>query len=208
MSATLLDEICSGLEALKLDTSKAECYLAYLELLQKWNKVYNLTAIRDPRQMVVLHLMDSLAVWPYLSDCRRLADVGSGAGLPGIPLAIAMPKMQVSLIEANHKKASFLQQARIELGLNNLQVHAIRVEKFKPQEAFPVVISRAFADLALYLRVAGHLAGSHSRLLAMKAHLGVDEGRTLPSGWRISAHTPLSVPGLQAQRQLVALEHF
>lgn len=208
MSVALLEDIRSGLQALKLDLALAERYLAYLELLQKWNKVYNLTAVRDPRQMVVLHLLDSLAVLPHIPNCVRLADVGSGAGLPGIPLAMAMPQMQVHLIEANQKKTSFLQQARIELGLSNLQIHALRVEEFQPQEYFPVVISRAFADLALFVRVAGHLAGVDSRLLAMKAHLDDDELCALPAGWQITARTLLTVPGLQAQRQLVVLERL
>lgn len=178
---------------------------AYLALLAKWNRVYNLTAVRDERQMVTQHLLDSLAVLPHLGPYASLADVGSGGGLPGIPLAIARPEMAVTLIEANHKKATFLQQAKIELGLVNVSIHCGRVEDFKPISLFAAVISRAFSDLALFVRVAGHLLAPEAPLLAMKGVEPQDEIAQLPAGWQVAQSLPVAVPGLDAQRHLILI---
>lgn len=178
---------------------------AYLALLDKWNRVYNLTAIRQPRQMVTHHLLDSLSLLPQLGPLERLADVGSGAGLPGIPLAIARPAMAVTLIESNQKKAAFLQQAKIELKLENVSIHCGRVEAYKPDVLFDAVVSRAFSDLALFVRVAGHLVEEAAPLLAMKGLAPEDEIAELPAGWQVAGCTPLHVPGLAAQRHLVVI---
>lgn len=192
-------------------TADAEQRLgSYLRLLSKWNRVYNLTAVRDESAMVSQHLLDSLAVLPYLDTpataIRSLADVGSGGGLPGIPLAIARPQINVELIEASQKKASFLQQAKIELQLDNVSIHCGRVEAFKPTTLFDVVISRAFSSLADFVRLAAHLLAPGGRLLAMKGLHPRDEIAQLPEGWKMSGNVPLVVPELDAQRDLVVIE--
>lgn len=179
--------------------------LAYLSLLSKWNRVHNLTAVRDEYQMVSHHLLDSLTVLPYVAAYASLADVGSGGGLPGIPLAMARPDMAVTLIEANRKKAAFLQQAKIELGLRHVSIHCGRVEDYTPAVLFDAVISRAFSELALFVRVAGHLCAPNAPLLAMK---GVDpqgEIAQLSSGWQVTQTQSLHVPGLDAQRHLLTI---
>lgn len=200
-----------GLLALRLDLSTAaqSKLLAYVSLLKKWNGTYNLTAIRDEQEMVTQHLLDSLSVLPVLPESalagRRWADVGSGAGLPGIPLAIARPDLEVTLIEAVEKKSAFQRQARIELGLTNVTVRCGRVED-APSGMFDAVISRAFADLSDFIRFAGHLAVPGGRLYAMKGTVPEDEMHRVPSGWAVLECTRLSVPGLDAQRHLIVLE--
>ena len=186
---------------LELPAASEETLLRYLALLAKWNRTYNLTAIRDERQMVTHHLLDSLAVLPYLDAVASLADIGSGGGLPGIPLAICRPQMLVASVESNQKKAAFQQQARIELGLVNVSVHCRRVEEFTG--IFDAVISRAFSDLASFVRLAGHLTG---KLLAMKGAYPEAEIEQLPSGWRVGKIARLEIPGLEAERHLVILE--
>lgn len=181
-------------------------FAAYLALLAKWNRVYNLTAVRDASQMVTQHLLDSLAVLPHLGSFASLADVGSGGGLPGIPLAIARPAMAVTLIEANQKKATFLQQAKIELKLDNVSIHYGRVEDLKPLSPFGAVISRAFSDLALFVEVAGHLLAPGAPLLAMKGVQPQEEIARLPDDWRVTSSIPIVVPGLDAQRHLITIE--
>jgi len=178
---------------------------AYLRLLEKWNRIYNLTAIRDVRQMVTQHVHDSLSVLPYVQGVKTLADVGSGAGLPGIPLAIACPELAVTLIETNSKKTSFLQQVKIELKLDNLQVHTGRVEDYQPQHHFERVISRAFADLTLFVRLAGGLLQHNGRLLAMKGQVPDEEIASLPNACRVDQLIRLQVPGLEAERHLLVL---
>lgn len=180
--------------------------LAYLALLAKWNRTYNLTAVRDEAAMVSLHLLDSLAVLPHLGAIRSLADVGSGGGLPGIPLALARPELQVSLIESSHKKASFLKQAKIELELANVTIECARAEEAQASPPFAAVISRAFSDLADFVRVAGHLLAPGGRLLAMKGTHPQEEISRLPAGWRVQQCIPLGVPGLAAQRHLIVIE--
>jgi 16S rRNA (guanine527-N7)-methyltransferase len=178
--------------------------LDYLALLAKWNRVYNLTAVREESAMVAQHLLDSLAVLPHLPQ-GRLADVGSGGGLPGIPLAIAQPRREVVLIESNHKKAAFLEQARIELALGNLSVVNERVEACVPAEPFAVVISRAFSDLAEFARLAAHLLAPQGVLAAMKGVYPHEELAQLPPGVRLDRVVALRVPGLDAGRHLVFL---
>lgn len=200
--------LASGIRALglALPEDAADKLLDYLGLLAKWNRTYNLTAVRDEREMVTHHLLDSLAVLPQLGAVTRLADVGSGAGLPGIPLAIARPDLQIVSIEANQKKTAFQQQAKIELGLDNFSIHCGRVEATGQGGAYDAVISRAFSSLAEFVRLAGGLLAQGGRLLAMKGLLPADEIAALPLGWHVTATTVLTVPGLDAQRHLIVLE--
>ena len=184
--------------ALALPAGARERLLDYMALLVKWNRTYNLTAIRDPLAMVGHHLLDSLAVVPHLSlgESGRIADAGSGAGLPGIPLAIACPGWRVALAEASQKKAAFLRQAAIELRLGNVEVHEGRVEAWRPQPPFDVVISRAFAALADFIAACRHLLAPAGTLAAM---MGAAPA-TLSNECRL---IPLRVPLLDAQRHLV-----
>lgn len=188
-----------GEMALALPAGARERLLDYVALLAKWNRTYNLTAIRDPLAMVAHHLLDSLSVLPYLplaADRARLADVGSGAGLPGIPLAIARPRWQVALAESSQKKAAFLRQAAIELALDNVEVHEGRVEAWRPQPLFDLVISRAFAALTEFIATCRHLVAPGGVLAAMRgaAPHALDQGCSL---------VELRVPLLNAQRHLV-----
>jgi len=181
---------------------------AYLALLAKWNNVYNLTAIREPEQMITHHVLDALAVLPRLPhvDRLRLLDVGSGGGVPGLPLAIARPGWTVVLIDSNHKKGAFLQQAAIELGLSNVETVTARVEDYGPDASFDVVISRAFSDLATFaLSSERHLA-PRGRLYAMKGVFPDEEIAQLPATVHMIAAPSLAVPGLDAQRHLVVME--
>ncbi|MBI5923297.1 MAG: 16S rRNA (guanine(527)-N(7))-methyltransferase RsmG [Betaproteobacteria bacterium] len=200
----------AGIEKLGLilDPPAEQRLLDYLELLSKWNRVYNLTAIRDESEMVSQHLLDSLAVLSYLNgnSIRTLADVGSGGGLPGIPLAIARPQIKVALIESSQKKASFLQQVKIELGLKNVSVHCLRIQDFKTSELFDRVISRAFSSLKEFVFQSSHLLAAGGRLLAMKGIHPKHEIADLPSGWQIRQVIPLQVPELEAQRHLIVIE--
>lgn len=203
---TPAQRLAQGIAALGLPVAPGvqQKLLDYLALIGKWNRVYNLTAVRGTEQMVSHHLLDSLAVAPHL-DGRTLLDVGSGAGLPGIPLALVRPQWQVTLLEANHKKAAFLQQAVIELGLANAAVVRERVEGFKPAQPFDVVISRAFADLAEFIALAGRHVREDGVLAAMKGVYPQDELDRLPAGIRLLSVVPLAVPGLDAERHLVLL---
>lgn len=189
-----------GLEemAIPLTPEMRDRLLEYVALLVKWNRVYSLTAIRDPLAMVAHHLLDSLVVLPHLpmGAQSRLADAGSGAGLPGIPLAVARPQWQVVLAESNQKKAAFLRQAAIELKLPNLEVHEGRVESWRPQQLFDVVISRAFAALQEFVAACRHLVAPGGVLAAMK---GVRPKDVAPACSLIR----LSVPLLDAERHLV-----
>jgi 16S rRNA (guanine527-N7)-methyltransferase len=185
--------------ALALPTGARERLLDYMALLLKWNRTYNLTAIRDPLSMVAHHLLDSLVVVPHLplaAGRARLADAGSGGGLPGIPLAIARPDWHVVLAEANQKKAAFLRQAAIELGLSNAEVHEGRVEAWRPQPLFDAVISRAFAALDDFVAACRHLLAPTGVLAAMTgaAPAALDKSCKLIA---------LRVPLLDAQRHLV-----
>lgn len=179
----------------------------YLALLAKWNRVYNLTSVRKPDEMVTHHLLDSLAVLPILQKsaaARRhfhLADVGSGAGLPGLALAIAQPDWSITSVETVEKKAAFQRQVTIELKLHNVSIHCGRIED--TQESFDAVIARAFASLGDFVRLAGHLSNC---LWAMKGAYPADEIATLPAGWRVAASHELHVPGLSAERCLLQLE--
>ena len=197
-----------GLAALGIDLPEGarERLLAYAALLTKWNKVYNLTAIRDPDEIVTHHLLDSLAVLPHLAAMSTLADVGSGGGLPGIALAIARPELVVTSIETVNKKASFQQQVRIELGLANFQPLCARVENVRPAAPFDGVISRAFSDLTDFVGLAGHLIAPEGRLYAMKGVYPQGEIAALPPGWAVDQSIELQVPELPAERHLIVLK--
>jgi len=181
--------------------------LHYLDLIEKWNRVHNLTSIRKPQDMLTHHIMDSLAVLPQLGG-QRLADVGSGAGLPGIPIAVAKPDWHIFLIESNRKKAAFLQQVKFELKLKNTSVIVERAEDFHPTEKFNTVISRALCSLQNFIFLAGHLrdeSSKESRLVAMKGINPNKEITQLPANYFIEKVSPISVPGLDAKRHLVVI---
>jgi len=196
-----------GLEALGLPLAgdAQGKLLEYLALIEKWNRVYNLTAVREPAQMLAHHLLDSLSVAPHLKGAA-LADVGSGAGLPGIPLALARPDIAVTLIESNHKKSAFLKQAAIELALPNVEIVNARVEACDKASRFDVVISRAFSDLPEFVALAGRLCAEGGVLAAMKGVYPYEELAQLPEAYRVREVVPLTVPGLGAERHLVLIE--
>jgi len=177
--------------------------LAYLDLLQRWNRTYNLTAIRNPREMVSRHLLDSLSVSPWIAG-RRMLDAGSGAGLPGLPLAIARPDLQVTLLDSVGKKIRFLNQAVRELRLINVSPLQARLESFSPQAPFDTIISRAFSSLAAFAQAARHLAAG-ARLLAMKGRFPGGELDDLPDWVQVESVEKLAVPGLQEDRHLVIM---
>ncbi|MDR0777137.1 MAG: 16S rRNA (guanine(527)-N(7))-methyltransferase RsmG [Azonexus sp.] len=197
--------LSAGLSALGLDLPAAaqQQLLAFRNLLLKWNKTYNLTALRDPEQAIAHHLLDSLAILPQIG-AGPLLDVGSGGGLPGIPLAIARPELVVSMVDTVQKKASFLQQVAIELGLKNVTVHHARVEDLRGQYA--QISSRAFAELKLFIELTRHLLAPGGRWLAMKGIRPDAEIAALPADIAVEAVLPLQVPGLDAERHLIILK--
>ena len=203
---TLIVELDRGIEALQLGLS-AEVrakLLAYVELIHKWNRVYNLTAVREADRMLTHHVLDSLAVVPHIRG-TRLLDVGSGAGLPGIPLALAMPQSHVTLLESNHKKATFLKQATIELNLSNADVVNERVETWRAPGEFDVVISRALADLSEFVMLAGRHCAPGGALAAMKGVYPHEEIGRIPAGFEVEKTIALVVPGLEAERHLILI---
>lgn len=198
-------QLTEGLEALglKLPLPQQEALLAYLALLVKWNRTYNLTAIRDPKEMVSRQLLDSLSILSWIHGPKVL-DVGTGAGLPGIPLAIALPKVRFLLLDSNGKKTRFVQQVISELGLQNVSVRQARVEEISDPDGFDTIVSRAFADLHEMLTLTAHLRSSTGRWAAMKSGLAEFDSQALPSGmtWRVQS---LKVPGERAERNLVLI---
>ncbi|MCW5592547.1 MAG: 16S rRNA (guanine(527)-N(7))-methyltransferase RsmG [Burkholderiales bacterium] len=189
-----------------LDAAARSKLVAYLELIGKWNKVHNLTAVREPAQMVVLHLLDSLSVLPHVAHAKTLLDVGTGAGLPGIPIAIARPDLAVTLLDSSHKKATFLRQAKAELALANVQVACERVENWHPPAPFDAVVSRAFAELADFVTQSGHLVAPGGTMLAMKGVYPFEEIARIPATHRVENVVALAVPTLEAQRHLVLMK--
>jgi 16S rRNA (guanine527-N7)-methyltransferase len=196
--------LAAGIAVLGIDLNEAtqQRLLAYGALLMKWNKVYNLTAIRDEASMVDLHLLDSLAILPHV-NVARMADIGSGGGLPGIPLAICRPDIEVALVETVGKKTSFLIQAKAELGLTNLSVHNTRVENLKPAVLYPAVSSRAFASLHDFVTLTEHLLAPGGQWIAMKGVYPQDEIDALPAGNQLRESRRLHVPGVDAERHLL-----
>jgi 16S rRNA (guanine527-N7)-methyltransferase len=203
-------DLASGIATLGLALTDAQTgqLTAYVALLAKWNKTYNLTAIREPQRMITHHLLDALAVVPHLParSGLRILDVGSGGGVPGIPLAIARPDATVVLVDANHKKATFLLQAAIELGLANVESHAVRIEEFAPPAPFDIAISRAFSDLASFATVAAPHVAPGGKMFAMKGVHPDEELAHLPEEFVVLETPSLAVPGLDAARHLIVMQ--
>jgi 16S rRNA (guanine527-N7)-methyltransferase len=232
-------DLDAGLAALGLDQALAEPLTRYLSLLQRWNAAYNLTAIRDPREMVTKHLLDSLAMVPAMVGVpglkvgvpdsgapekvgvpdphpdpdlpdpdphpAALADLGTGPGLPGIPLAIAIPGLRVTLVESNGKKARFLREAVRTLGLGDVEVAESRIEALDRPGRYAAITARALATLPQILTLGGHLLAADGVLLAMKGARPDEEIAALPPGWAVREVRPLRVPGLDAERHLVVI---
>ncbi|MFZ6770154.1 16S rRNA (guanine(527)-N(7))-methyltransferase RsmG [Undibacterium sp. Di26W] len=204
----LKDMLKNGIQELPLDISDAQIdkMIAYLTLLSKWNSVYNLTSIRDPREMVRQHLLDSLSAAPAFKDARNVLDVGAGGGLPGMMLAITYPDIKISMIDTVSKKTAFLTQAKTELGLKNVSVHTGRVEALQVKTAFDVITSRAFSELCNFINWSGHLLADGGQFIAMKGVAPNQEIERLPTGWQVEKIQPLTVPGLQAERHLIFIK--
>lgn len=203
------DRLAAGLLEMGMSASGAQrsALLEYLSLLQRWNRSFNLTAVRDPLAMVDRHLLDSLSILPFLPESgAHILDVGSGAGLPGVPLAIMRPADKVDLLDSNGKKTRFLFQVKTALSLDNMAVLHARVEDWVPEEAYDIVVSRAFASLADMVSCCAHLCDSNSRLLAMKGQEPSDELAALGPEVRVVAVHTLQVPGLGEDRHLVELQ--
>lgn len=198
------ETLTRGLAQLGLAADLASPLLRYLALLHRWNQTYNLTAIRDPHEMVTRHLLDSLAMVDHVAD-GRLADLGTGPGLPGIPLAIARPGLQVTLVESNGKKARFMREAVRQLELGNARVAESRAEALAEPGHYDQLTARAMDTLAGIVRVGGHLLRPGGVLLAMKGVHPHDEIAELPPGWNVRDVVPLQVPGLQGERHLVTV---
>jgi 16S rRNA (guanine527-N7)-methyltransferase len=201
--ATLLRAGLEELGGLNTDPLATQKLLDYLGLLEHWNRAYNLTAVRDPVEMVTRHLLDSLSVLPWVRG-QRLLDAGSGAGLPGVPVAIARPDLDVTLLDSSGKKVRFLNHVRRELGLQNVHPVQSRLEEYEPPDGFDAIVSRAFAGLASYAAAARHLAGT-ALLLAMKGRYPARELAELPDWVRVQSVEKLSIPGLQEDRHLVIM---
>jgi 16S rRNA (guanine527-N7)-methyltransferase len=196
--------LADGLEAMKLAATPAQRagLLAFLNLLRKWNRVYNLTAITDTKDMVPLHLLDSLALLPYL-PAGRVLDVGTGAGLPGIPLALLCPEREFTLLDSNAKKTRFVQQAAIELGLANVRVEHARIELFQPPQGFDAILARAFASLPDIVAETSRLLNPGGMILAQKGKTPVAEIHALQ---QVAVESfPLHIPGVAAARHLIAI---
>ena len=199
----------TGLDALALDRAFAGPLLDYLALLARWNRTYNLTAVREPAEMVSKHLLDSLAMHPFVdalvASGSALADLGTGAGLPGIPLAIVKPGLRVTLVESNGKKARFMREAIRQLGLRDVRVAESRIEALAEPGAYAAITARALATLPLIVELGGHLLAPDGQLLAMKGVHPDDEIAALPPGWALRSTHRLDVPGLGAERHLVVI---
>ena len=205
MMSSLRAPLQAGLAELNIEQAGlADRLLDYLALLVKWNRAFNLTAVRDPEQMLYRHLLDSLAILPWVQGARLL-DVGSGAGLPGIPLALARPQLQVVLLDSNGKKARFLRQAKLELDLGNVEVAETRVEAYGAEPRFDSIVSRAFASLGDLVRLTEPLLAPTGRWLAMKGRLDENElAEVHKKRYQLHCHR-LTVPGLDALRHLVEI---
>ena len=198
--------ICKGLAALSIDEQRAAPLYEYLQLLQKWNKPFNLTAIKKAEEMIPKHLMDSLSVLAHLGGARRVCDVGTGAGLPGIPLAVCCPETEFVLLDSNGKKTRFLHQVRRHLNLDNVTIVEGRAEDYQPEVGFDAVLSRAFADLMRMCQVTQHLLKKNGVWLAMKSQILETEQATLDARVVLVEQRALQVPGLNEVRQLAVLK--
>lgn len=201
-------QLRQGLAALglELSTDVQQQLLNFIRLLAKWNKVYNLTAIREPVEMVSKHLLDSLAILPFLQS-GEIIDIGTGAGLPGIPLALARPNDRFTLLDSNSKKTRFVTQAVMELGIGNVTVVQSRAEAFKPAHPYDVVIARAFAGITQLLRQIQTLCAPGARVIAMKGQYPEGELEGWPAGFRCESIEKIAVPGLQAERHVVLIRY-
>ncbi|MFN7570897.1 MAG: 16S rRNA (guanine(527)-N(7))-methyltransferase RsmG [Betaproteobacteria bacterium] len=206
-------DVAAGARALgvELSAEQADQLAGYAGLLRRWNTVYNLTAIDSASDVLTHHLLDSLSIVPHFlkkldNKDARVLDVGSGGGLPGIPLAIAFPSLRVTLLDKVGKKAAFLLQAKVELGLANVEVVHGRVEDYRPVQPFDAIVSRAFAALGDFVALTGHLLAPTGFWAAMKGPAADDERAGLPAAVRVSEDIPLTVPGLAAERRLLILE--
>jgi 16S rRNA (guanine527-N7)-methyltransferase len=202
----LTEQLQRGLEslALRLTQEQQSRLLAFIALLVKWNRVYNLTSVRNAQDMLIRHIIDSLSILPYVQGVR-IIDVGAGAGLPGIPLAIAKPECRFVLLDSNRKKTRFMQQAKTELSLGNVEVVCLRAEDFHPVELFDSVISRALASLSQIVSWSSHLCRANSVILAMKGTYPDAEIREIPKSFEIKAVHKLNYWGLDADRYLVEI---
>ena len=196
----------AGRLGIELGPGAVDRLIGYLELLARWNRAYNLTAVRDTEAMVTRHLLDSLAVLPHLPGCPRLLDIGSGPGIPGMILAVCRPDSEVTLVDSNLKMTRFAATARRELGLANVTVRRERVERLDRDARFDCIISRAFASLADFVRLGAPLLADGGQLFAMKGRLDADELAALPDGYAVTARHTLDVPGLDAERHLLAID--
>ena len=200
--------LADGIAEMGLDVAPEQQarLMAYLQLMHKWNAVYNLTSLRDPMQMVTHHLLDSLAAVPAFNAARNVLDVGAGGGLPGTVLAITRPDMKVAMIDTVHKKTAFLTQVKAELGLTNVTVHTMKVQDLQVSDKFDVITSRAFADLSDFVNWSGHLLQEGGRFIALKGVAPSEERERLPQEWKVTGLQPLQVPRLDAERHLVFIE--
>jgi len=206
MANKLEDLLRSGVEAqsIILSDEQITLLLNYLQLLHKWNKAYNLTAIRDPEQMLSLHLLDSLSIIPFVSG-ENIIDVGTGPGFPGIPLAIFYPERKFTLMDSNGKKTRFLFQVKNELGLENVTEIQSRVEAYQPTQQFDAITSRAFTSLSDMVDKTSHLLKNNGRFYAMKGQYPHEELRGLPKHYNVVASHPLQVPGVNGERHLIEI---
>lgn len=198
---TLLAEGVAGV-GIEIDDQRKRALLGYLSLLKRWNRVYNLTTVKSDTDFVTRHLLDSLSVVPYLHG-RNIIDIGSGAGLPGIPVALARPDLEVTLLDSNAKRCRFLRQVQAQLKLQNVSIVQQRAEKFHPHEKFDSLLSRAFSSLSSFIACSGHLLADDGQLLAMKGHWSDEESAEMALGFRVEDVIKLNVPGLPEQRHLV-----
>jgi 16S rRNA (guanine527-N7)-methyltransferase len=207
MNITPEMQLQQGLNSINLSLSEAQRskLLDYIELMRKWNQSFNLTAITNPASMISHHLLDSLIIAPYLKGQQHI-DVGSGAGLPGIPLAIALPEQQFTLLDSNGKKTRFLLQAKLHLQLNNIQVVQKRVEDYQPNILFDNVLSRAFASISDMLNWSEHLCKPNGHFLALKGQFPDKELASLPTGFKVDSAHSLLVPGIEGQRHLLIIQ--
>jgi 16S rRNA (guanine527-N7)-methyltransferase len=197
----------NGLATLGINASEQhrERWLAYVALLAKWNKAYNLTAVRDPREMISRHILDSLSIAPHI-EARHLLDVGAGAGIPSVPLAILWPDRQLTALDSNGKKTRFMQQVKNELGLDNFSVAQTRVEDFQAEPLFDGILSRAYASLGDFVGSSQHLLTLNGTFWAMKAVIEARELSDVPKPYKVASCLPLHVPGCVAERHLIAIQ--